>query len=123
VVELSEGAPTAVRVARALRETGLEFERMSGAENEFLARAARLVFSTEMVDGKEFNPFGKDSILMENGVREIPSDLVFVIRVIQMQRGIASALGCPEFSLARQWRPAALEFLSRRTLLAKKKRR
>jgi predicted unusual protein kinase regulating ubiquinone biosynthesis (AarF/ABC1/UbiB family) len=101
-------------VASALRATGLRFERMGSEEDAFLARAARLVFSTENVDGKPFQPFGKDSILAENGVSDIPADFVFVIRVIQIQRGIAAALNVNDFSLADRWRPVAEDFLASR---------
>jgi predicted unusual protein kinase regulating ubiquinone biosynthesis (AarF/ABC1/UbiB family) len=118
VIALSEegSAHSDTLVASALRATGLRFARMGSEEDAFLARAARLVFSTENVDGKAFQPFGKDSVLAENGVSDIPADLVFVIRVIQIQRGIAAALNVNDFSLAERWRPAAKEYLlSRRS--------
>lgn len=123
VVALAEANPEGggiddVRVASAFRSTGLQFEKMN--DNAFLAVAARTLFSTEMVGGKPFNPFGKDSILAENGIQNIPSDLVFVIRVIQMTRGVSTALGCPEFSLATEWKTAAEDFLGRRKVYRKK---
>lgn len=111
VMALSDDEPSTSAIATALRATGLQFERMGREENEFLARAARFVFSTENVDGKSFQPFGKDSILAENAVTDIPSTLVFVIRVIQIQRGIASGLGIDDFSVAKQWRNEASELL------------
>lgn len=116
VLALSDPSPSALTIASALRATGLQFERMGAGETEFLARAARLVFSTEAVDGRAFNPFGADSILAENAVRDIPPDLVFVIRVVQMQRGLAAALGCDDFSLAAAWRAAAQELVDRRNV-------
>jgi predicted unusual protein kinase regulating ubiquinone biosynthesis (AarF/ABC1/UbiB family) len=113
IVELSQPHPRDSSIATALRATGLRFERMGSEEEVFLARAARLVFSSEVVDGAAFRLFGSDSIFSDNGVLEIPADLVFLIRTIQIQRGIASALGVDDFSLASRWRPAAVEYLRR----------
>lgn len=113
VSELAREDATDGQIASALRATGLRFERMDSSEDQFLARAARLVFSTETVDGRTFNPFGKDSILANNGVRDIPEGFVFVIRVIQIQRGIAAALGLQDFSLAQKWKEEAKRFLKR----------
>lgn len=110
VLELSSQTPSAPRISAAVRATGMQFENMGAERNAYIARIARLLFSTEAIPGTKFQPFGKDSILAGNGITDVPESFVFVIRSVQMMRGIAAALDVEDFSLANKLRRFALNF-------------
>ncbi|KAK9834339.1 hypothetical protein WJX81_008600 [Elliptochloris bilobata] len=53
------------------------------------------------------DPFSADSPLKLIRVEEFPADFFFVLRVVQLLRGIATAMSINDFSVAVQWRPFA----------------
>jgi len=57
------------------------------------------------------NPFSPNNALKANAVTALPSDLYFVVRTVQLLRGIAFAFDV-DFSLADSWRPYARRVLS-----------
>ncbi|CAM9179386.1 unnamed protein product, partial [Choristocarpus tenellus] len=62
------------------------------------------MFDTRQVPGLEMNPLSPKSTLQTNAVKGFPSDLFFVLRTVQMLRGLASGMGVP-FSVAEEWLP------------------
>ncbi|CAA6664171.1 unnamed protein product [Spirodela intermedia] len=58
------------------------------------------------------SPFEDDSSLKTVGVESFPEELFFVLRAIQLLRGLSSGLGI-NYSCAEQWRPIAEEALRR----------
>jgi predicted unusual protein kinase regulating ubiquinone biosynthesis (AarF/ABC1/UbiB family) len=58
------------------------------------------------------NPFDKNHKLNDNAVLAFPEDLMYVMRAIQIMRGMATALG-QEFSIAKVWAPMAQQYLDR----------
>lgn len=57
------------------------------------------------------NPFDRDAAIHSNRVITMPPDLFFVVRTVQMLRGISAAFGLDDFSLADQWAPYAQQAL------------
>ena len=50
-------------------------------------------------------------------VEHFPSDMFFVLRVVQLLRGLATHMGVSNFSTAHQWRPFADDTLRQHGLL------
>jgi hypothetical protein len=57
------------------------------------------------------DPFDPDSPIKQISIERFPPDLFFVLRVIQLLRGLAEGMGVQGFSTARQWGPLAKEAL------------
>ena len=58
------------------------------------------------------DPFSDDSPIKALGIAHFPPDVFFVLRVMQLLRGLAGGLGV-EFSAAEQWTPYAKKALRR----------
>ena len=56
------------------------------------------------------DPFSDDSPIKALGIAHFPPDVFFVLRVMQLLRGLAGGLGV-EFSAAEQWAPYAKKAL------------
>lgn len=56
------------------------------------------------------DPFSDDSPIKALGIAHFPPDVFFVLRVMQLLRGLAGGLGV-EFSAAEQWTPYAKKAL------------
>ena len=56
------------------------------------------------------DPFSDDSPIKTLGIAHFPPDVFFVLRVMQLLRGLAGGLGV-EFSAAEQWLPYAKKAL------------
>lgn len=56
------------------------------------------------------DPFSDDSPIKALGIAHFPPDVFFVLRVMQLLRGLAGGLGV-EFSAAEQWAPYARKAL------------
>ena len=63
------------------------------------------------------DPFDPDSPLKKMGVEHFPSDMFFVLRVVQLLRGLSTHMGVHNFSTAHQWRPYADATLQRHGML------
>lgn len=59
------------------------------------------------------DPFSPDSPIKSLGISHFPPDVFFVLRVMQLLRGLAGGLGVHDFSAARQWGPHARAALRR----------
>jgi aarF domain-containing kinase len=57
------------------------------------------------------DPFDPDSPIKKMGIQTFPADMFFVLRVVQLLRGLANGMGVTDFSSAKQWRPFADEAL------------
>ena len=51
------------------------------------------------------------------GVEHFPPDMFFVLRVVQLLRGLSTHMGVHDFSTAHQWRPYADATLKQHGLL------
>jgi predicted unusual protein kinase regulating ubiquinone biosynthesis (AarF/ABC1/UbiB family) len=61
----------------------------------------------------KMDAFGPNSVLKANPVKEFPGDFFFVLRVVQLLRGLAHGMGVDDFSCAGQWKPYARAALKR----------
>jgi hypothetical protein len=57
------------------------------------------------------DPFDPDSPIKQAAIEKFPSDLFFVLRVIQLLRGLADGMRVEGFSTAKQWGPLAKQAL------------
>jgi len=79
---------------------------------DFVEGIALTMLDTRKVSGFIIDPFSKNSALGTNNVVAMPSDFYFVIRAIQLMRGVAFAFGL-DYSLANAWAPYARRAISR----------
>ncbi|KAL0020648.1 hypothetical protein WJX79_000580 [Trebouxia sp. C0005] len=63
------------------------------------------------------DPFDPNSPLKKMAVKHFPSDMFFVLRVVQLLRGLSTHMGVNNFSTAHQWRPFADDTLRQHGLL------
>ena len=68
------------------------------------------------------DPFDPNSPLKKMAVKHFPSDMFFVLRVVQLLRGLSTHMGVDNFSTAHQWRPFADDTLRQHGMLAAGKR-
>eukprot|EP00798_Chlamydomonas_sp_ICE-L_P027625 gene27625-7262_t len=57
------------------------------------------------------NPFDKDSPMKKSAISKFPPDMFFVLRVVQLLRGMANGMGILDFTSVDQWAPYARETL------------
>lgn len=69
-------------------------------------KIAVTMLDTRLVPGYVIDPFNPANALKENAVTKMPSDLYFVVRTVQLLRGIAGAFDL-DYSLASAWKPYA----------------
>jgi predicted unusual protein kinase regulating ubiquinone biosynthesis (AarF/ABC1/UbiB family) len=75
---------------------------------------AYTMFDTAEVSGVSSNPFSEKSALRTATVKALPQDLFFLLRTLQIMRGICSATGNSDVSIASQWAPMARRALRSR---------
>jgi len=49
------------------------------------------------------DPFAEDSPIKQLEISHFPPDMFFVLRTVQLLRGLAKGMGVDEFSAASQW--------------------
>lgn len=70
-------------------------------------KLAYTMFDTAEVDGVSSNPFSDESALRTATVTDLPKELFFLLRTMQIMRGICAATGNSDYSLAKTWAPLA----------------
>lgn len=70
-------------------------------------KLAYTMFDTAEYEGVSSNPFSDESALRSATVTELPKELFFLLRTMQIMRGICAATGNADFSLAKSWAPVA----------------
>ena len=70
------------------------------------------MLDTRVVPGYIIDPFNPKNALKNNAVSKMPSDLYFVVRTIQLMRGIAYAFNV-DYSLSDSWAPYASTILTK----------
>lgn len=64
---------------------------------------AYTMFDTASVPGVSDNPFSEDSALRSASVEKLPKDLVFLLRTMQLLRGISTATFNTDYSIVSCW--------------------
>eukprot|EP00607_Mallomonas_marina_P002039 CAMPEP_0182430998 /NCGR_PEP_ID=MMETSP1167-20130531/45511_1 /TAXON_ID=2988 /ORGANISM="Mallomonas Sp, Strain CCMP3275" /LENGTH=451 /DNA_ID=CAMNT_0024616813 /DNA_START=224 /DNA_END=1579 /DNA_ORIENTATION=- len=67
---------------------------------------ARTMLDTKPFGGFDMNPFSDKNALRSNAVTSLPTELYFLVRTVQLMRGIAFAFDL-DYSLAHTWAPYA----------------
>ena len=91
---------------------GLGIEVTDTSDTEFVEKMALTMLDTRKVPGLVLDPFSKDSSIGKNTVAAMPSDFYFLVRTVQLMRGIAYAFDL-DFSLAEKWGPYARRVIRR----------
>ena len=91
-----------VEISRALDRLGLVVTK---PDHDLKAKLARGMFDTR----GRINPFDPDSPIKKAGIEKFPKDMFFVLRVVQLLRGLANGMGIVDFSSSQQWKPFAEE--------------
>jgi predicted unusual protein kinase regulating ubiquinone biosynthesis (AarF/ABC1/UbiB family) len=81
------------------------------ADVQAIERIALTMFDT--IAGKHYvlNPFSSKSAIKRNSVLSMPPDLYFIVRAVQLMRGISCAFALEDFSVANIWTPYARQVL------------
>lgn len=74
-----------------------------GKSNE----TSKLTNHTQHTHPNRVDPFAADSPIKSVSIERFPPDVFFVLRVLQMLRGLAGAMGVRDFSAVEQWAPYA----------------
>ncbi|KAG2436133.1 hypothetical protein HYH02_011642 [Chlamydomonas schloesseri] len=104
VLALNKGRPA--DISAALGKLGVVTEKNDPG---LRAEMAYGMFDTR---GK-VDPFDPNSPIKRSAISTFPADMFFVLRVVQLLRGLANGMGINDFSSARQWAPYARDTLCR----------
>jgi len=81
-------------------------------DKQTVADIAVTMLDTRCVPGYIIDPFNPQNALKTNAVSEMPADLYFIVRTVQLFRGICFAFNL-DYSLASAWAPYAKRTVSR----------
>jgi len=70
------------------------------------------MFDTKNIPGYIVDPFDENNALKSNSVTKLPPDLYFLVRTVQLFRGICYGLKL-DYSLAEAWQPYAISAIKR----------
>lgn len=93
-------------IAADMESMGVVFEKEG--MSRLKARVARNMFDTRGV----ISPFSESSEIKKNAITKFPSDMFFVMRVVQLIRGLAYGMKISDFSTAKQWNKYAKKALA-----------
>lgn len=112
-------------VDQSMRSLGMEMSEVPGGENvvsrlggngRLLSGAEMLaytMFDTADVDGISNSPFAENSALRKVAIDQFPPDLFFLLRTVQIMKGICNSSDNSEFSVAKIWAPIARRALKK----------
>lgn len=66
-------------------------------------KLAYTMFDTATVQGVSDNPFSEDSALRSGTVSDLPKDLFFLLRTLQILKGLCKATYNSDFSMVQAW--------------------
>eukprot|EP01031_Cornospumella_fuschlensis_P034357 gene34357-41588_t len=75
------------------------------------------MFDTRTHGSFVLNPFDPQAAIKQNSVLAMPSEIYFIVRAVQLMRGMCSAFRLQDFSLADKWAPRARRVLEQQPLL------
>ena len=97
-------------IVKSFKRLGVEVSNPNDYES--IANIAVTMLDTRIVPGYIIDPFNPNNALKKNAVSKMPSDLYFVVRTVQLLRGISSAFDL-DYSLATTWGPYAEKIISK----------
>lgn len=91
-----------------------------GVETETTDASLRSKMGVGMFDTSgKVDPFDRNSPIKQSAISKFPPDMFFVLRVVQLLRGMSNAMGISDFSSAQQWGPLARQALREASRAAK----
>jgi predicted unusual protein kinase regulating ubiquinone biosynthesis (AarF/ABC1/UbiB family) len=97
-------------IVRAFFNLGIEVSNPK--DIQCVADIAVTMLDTRNVPGYIIDPFNPGNALKRNAVSNMPAELYFVVRTVQLLRGIAYAFDI-DYSLATAWGPYATKILQK----------
>jgi hypothetical protein len=97
-------------IAKAFFNLGIEVSNPK--DIQCVADIAVTMLDTRNVPGYIIDPFNPGNALKRNAVSNMPAELYFVVRTVQLLRGIAYAFDI-DYSLATAWGPYATKILQK----------
>jgi aarF domain-containing kinase len=88
------------KIVEAFQQLGIQLEKMN--DKNSMKNIAITMLDTRIVPGYVMSPFAANNGLKENPVVKLPPDLYFIIRSIQLLRGIACAFEI-DYSVSDVW--------------------
>jgi hypothetical protein len=86
---------------------------------ESIEKIATSLLDTRKIDNFIMNPFNQNNPLKINPILNMPSELYYVIRVVQLFRGISFAFDL-DFSIAKAWSPYAKNVIKNNCMQVRK---
>lgn len=87
-------------IVKAFKNLGIEMSNPDDTNTVY--KIAVTMLDTKQVPGFVVDPFNSMEILKNNTVTRMPSDLYFVVRTVQLLRGITFAFNI-DYSLCDRW--------------------
>jgi predicted unusual protein kinase regulating ubiquinone biosynthesis (AarF/ABC1/UbiB family) len=104
------------RILHSFQNLGIVVDDSVRDNPEIVEKLAMTLFDTKKSTKIQL-PGGKKNdavnVTPRSLIKTIPSDLFFIIRTMQLIRGIAHGLGIHDFSIAKEWEPHAAGYLKR----------
>jgi aarF domain-containing kinase len=110
IMALVSGDP--LKIGHSFEELGIQTSANALDNPNAFKNLAQMMFDTKLPPGvKMASPFGEESSLNDVPVQSFPEELFFVLRTIQLLRGLSVGMGI-NYSCAEEWRQMAEETLS-----------
>eukprot|EP00475_Leptophrys_vorax_P026849 TRINITY_DN3815_c0_g1_i4.p1 TRINITY_DN3815_c0_g1~~TRINITY_DN3815_c0_g1_i4.p1 ORF type:complete len:630 (+),score=-29.94 TRINITY_DN3815_c0_g1_i4:351-2240(+) len=110
-VIVAMGDDDVARIGRVYKKMGFQTALSAQEDPSSFRWMASQMFDTKRGDAStSVNPFSADFGLNNNKVQKFPEDLFFVVRTMQLLRGLAMGMGV-NHSVVDQWRPLAKQVL------------
>lgn len=96
-------------IVESFKRLGIEMENAN--DHDSISKIAMTMLDTIEIANYSMNPFSSDNALKLNAVVKMPPELYFVVRSIQLLRGICYAFNLKDYSLAKAWSPYAQKII------------
>lgn len=110
IMALVSGDP--LKIEQSFEELGIRTLTNASDNPNAFKNLAQMMFDTKLPPGVQMaSPYGEGSSLNDVPVQSFPEELFFVLRTIQLLRGLSVGMGI-NYSCAEEWRQMAEETLS-----------
>lgn len=109
-----------ISIKEAKSKKGSEKKRVRGANSSLTLeeQLAYTMFDTATVPGVSDNPFADNSALRGGSVENLPRDLVFLLRTMQILKGICKSTFNSDYSIITSWGTMARSELKKSEVIA-----
>lgn len=100
------------KIGEIYKDVGILTTKTAQEDPASFRRMATMMFDTTLNSlYTTSNPFAEESLLKNNNVQAFPQDLFFVLRTVQLLRGLSKGMDVP-WSVSTHWKPMAEEVLA-----------